>query len=68
MRPIDVTKQQSWNELNQISCLQGGGGDLREQLTRGGFLLFFWDWDSLHASLNTHYEAWSYKKKKRKKI
>ena len=22
------------------------------------------NWDSLHASLNSHYEAWNYKKKK----
>ena len=29
---------------------------------------FFIDWDSLHASLNSHNEAWSYKKKKHKKI
>ena len=25
-------------------------------------------WDSLHARLNSHYKAWSYKKKKHKKI
>ena len=25
-------------------------------------------WDSLHARLKSHYEAWSYKKKKHKKI
>ena len=29
---------------------------------------FFFDWDSLHARLNSHYKAWSYKKKKHKKI
>ena len=28
----------------------------------------FLNWDSLHARLNSHYEAWSYKKKKHKKI
>ena len=30
----------------------------------------FWliNWDSLHASLDCHYESWSYKKKKHKKI
>ena len=28
----------------------------------------FFNWDSLHAKLNSHYEAWSYKKKKNKKI
>ena len=25
---------------------------------------FFFNWDSLHARLNSHDEAWSYKKKK----
>ena len=28
---------------------------------------FFWGGDSLHARLNSHYEAWSYKKKEAKK-
>ena len=28
---------------------------------------FFFNWDSLHARLNSHYEAWSYKKKKKHK-
>ena len=28
---------------------------------------FFFNWDSLHARLNSHYEAWSYMKKKKKK-
>ena len=27
----------------------------------------FFNWDSLHARLNSHYKAWSYKKKKHKK-
>ena len=27
-------------------------------------LHFFLNWDSLHAKLNSHYEAWSYKKKR----
>ena len=29
--------------------------------------LFFCNWDSLHARLNSHYEAWSSKKRSRKK-
>ena len=29
---------------------------------------FFFNWDSLHPRLNSHYKAWSYKKKKDKKI
>ena len=28
---------------------------------------FFFNWDSLHARLNSHYEAWSYKKRSTKK-
>ena len=28
----------------------------------------FFNWDSLHARLNSHYEEWSYKKKEYKKI
>ena len=28
----------------------------------------FFNWDSLHARLNSHYEAWSYKKRSTKKI
>ena len=28
----------------------------------------FFNWDSLHARLSSHHEAWSYKKKKCKKI
>ena len=32
------------------------------------FFFFFFNSDSLHARLNSHYEAWSYKKKKHKKI
>ena len=31
-------------------------------------LIVFFNWDSLHARLNSHYEAWSYKKKKHKKV
>ena len=30
--------------------------------------LFLFNWDSLHARLNSHYEAWSYKKRSTKKI
>ena len=29
---------------------------------------FFFNWDSLHARLNSHCKTWSYKKKKHKKI
>ena len=29
---------------------------------------FFFNWDSLHARLNSHYETWSYKKRSKKQI
>ena len=32
------------------------------------FFFFFLNWDSPHARLNSHYEAWSYKKKSTKRI
>ena len=32
------------------------------------FFYFFFNWDSLHARLNNHYEAWSCKKRSTKKI
>ena len=31
-------------------------------------VIFFLNWDSLHARLNSHYESWSYKTKKHKEI
>ena len=32
------------------------------------FFFFNFNWDSFHARLNSHYEAWSYKKRSTKKI
>ena len=29
---------------------------------------FFFNWNSLHKRVNSHYKAWSYKKKEHKKI
>ena len=31
-------------------------------------ITLFFNWDSFHARLNSHYKAWNYKKKKHKKI
>ena len=36
------------------------------QLVYNVFFAFF-NWDSLHATLNSHYKAWSYKKKEPQK-
>ena len=32
------------------------------------FFFFFFNWDSPHARLNSHYEAWNYKKKAQKRL
>ena len=32
------------------------------------FFFFFFNWYSPHARLNSHYEAWSYKKNSTKKV
>ena len=40
---------------------------LKSQTQAENVMLFF-KWDSLHTRLNSHYKAWSYKKKKHKKI
>ena len=32
------------------------------------FFFFFFNWDSPHARLNSHCEAWSYKKRRTKRI
>ena len=31
-------------------------------------IFFFSNWDSLHARLNSHYKAWSYKKRRKKRL
>ena len=31
-------------------------------------IYIFFNWYSLHARLSSHYEAWSYKKRKHKKV
>ena len=39
----------------------------KNELDKPSFFCFF-NWYSLHASLNSHYDAWSYKKRKHKKV
>ena len=41
------------------------------EMDKNAVAVFFWgffNWDSFHARLNSHYKTWSYKKKKHKKI
>ena len=41
--------------------------DIQQGFATSNYDIFFY-WDSLHAKLNSHYKAWSYMKKKHKKI
>ena len=54
--------QDVMQDVIQVFCLMKH----QKVSTASSFFLFF-NWDSLHAKLNSHYEAWSYKKKKHKK-
>ena len=44
--------------------------DTQLEIIKKNFYLIFlkFNWDTLHARLNSHYKAWIYKKKKHKKI
>ena len=42
--------------------------ELSTELLLFFFCLSFFNWDSPHGRLNSHYEAWSYKTKSTKKI
>ena len=44
------------------------GNNLLMPIRENTDFLFFFNWYSLHARLNSHYEAWGYKKKKHKKV
>ena len=37
-------------------------------VSNSNLVLILFNWDLLHARLNSHYKVWSYKKKKHKKI
>ena len=66
----------NWNSKTQIfECLVKQSSDLDvcsidRVLYRENFLgkNIFFNWDSLHARLNGHCKAWSYKKRKNTKI
>ena len=67
----NLTEEQ-FKEAIRSYCSYIGGGNLtflqniiEQRLDH--FAPFFFNWDSLHARLNSHYEAWSYKKKKHTK-
>ena len=49
-------------------CFMKGPTKTKHDILSFFFFSFFFNWDSLHARLNSHHEAWSYKKKKHEKI
>ena len=56
-----------FNSKVKVAVLQGRQ-DWEASQIKDLKLVFFFNWDSLHARLNSHYKALSYKKKKHKKI
>ena len=56
--------------LNMFYIKQGRAFVLMygKDVFRNSRFCFFFNWDSLHVKLNSHYKVWSYKKKKHKKI
>ena len=61
---IDCTPMQN-STLSVLTSLSTG---LKYLIVTQKLFSFFFNWDSLHARLSSHYKAWSYKKKKHKKI
>ena len=65
-----MVQKQCWidHKQNCFTCRSRGRFDsLTKRLEKSRYDFFF-DWDSLYARLNSHYKAWSYKKKRHKKI
>ena len=61
----DLTNQIQKDAFS-IICIDAAAG-IKLQWSRE-YIYSFFNWDSLHARLNYDYKAWSYKKKKHKKI
>ena len=56
-----------------LEQLEKSDTDFNQNITKVGrtmdtIFFFFSNWDSLHVRLNSHYEAWNYKKRRTKKI
>ena len=53
---LDIALDKVWHRFLLLK--------LKHNEISGNFLFF--NWDSLHARLNSHYKAWNYKKKHKK--
>ena len=54
-----------WEDIFKLSA-STAASEFCEWVHVGIDVYFFFNWYSLHARLNSHYEAWSYKKRKHK--
>ena len=61
-----VTQPPSWN--NPLVIVSKQGKSIRVCVDVWIVNLTFFNWDSLHTRLNSHYKAWSYKRRDYKKI
>ena len=66
-RVFEVPKLAYANKTKESITSQKLGSWNFWQIANSVFFFFF-NWSSLHARLNSHYEAWSYKKRKLKKV
>ena len=57
-----TTDRKGTNKQNMYMQIKHSEKDNIEK----GHYDFFFNWDSLHARLNSHYKAWSYKKSTKK--
>ena len=62
----------SWFKFNNLGLARGADLEFYTSVVKGlklkARVFFFFNWDSPHARLNSHYEAWSYKKRSTKRI
>ena len=63
-----VVMTKCYRRLISPKCFSNRASSFAVVKSQAEQLFFFFNWDSLHARLNSHYEAWSYKKKSTKKI
>ena len=64
-RPVEQQIKLEWPKVSIVNLSNAVFNSI--SLNMPGSSDFF-SWDSFHARLNSHYEAWSYKKKKRKRL
>ena len=63
LRKVMISAAISWYSTIKPFFVNESGIKVNKEV----FSLFF-NWDSIHARLNSHYEAWSYKKKAQKRL